>query len=225
MLLSNPAKYFLAFILSLLFFSSCGPPNSDNTEVVPVVAEPKGRFPFDTKEPKNYQCEIVETAGGNVRRKRIARKGNWLRIDYDFGEKQQRALLRANREYLIDLGRNIYFQNDPPAGNTPGSPFSDLTRELLTVGRQAAFEEIGRDGSIIRYRVIPADADASEIVLHYDEAIRMPVKQEFFSIEGGERTLRFTIEVVNFKAEAEEGLFAVPDGTRKVSADEFYRQR
>jgi hypothetical protein len=217
MFLSNPAKYFLAIALILSSTAGCGLLRSDQNAVTPVVAEPKNRFPFKTKEPENFQCEIVETAGEVVRRKRLAKKGNWRRIDLDFGEKTQRSLLQTDKEYLLDIGRGVYAET----ASGGGVQYDELTHELLNTGSHAEFEETGREGGIIRYSVRPADSESSEIVVSYDESLGMPIKQEYFSLEGGERVLQLTVEVVNFINEPDAGIFSVPSGLRRVSLDEL----
>lgn len=222
MFLSNPAKSFLASFLILLSVAGCGWLKTGENTAGPTVPEPKSRLPFKTKEPENFQCEIVETAGGVQRRMRLARKGNWRRIDYDLGEKNQKAVLKTDKEYLIDLGRNSYAEKPVLAGNTAAPQFSDLTHELLTAGQRVEFEELDREGSIVKYKALDDNAETGEIIIHYDENIGMPVKQEFFTINGGERVLEFSIELVNFKTEPDKDLFTIPTGYSRVSTDEFY---
>ena len=219
MFLSNPATAFLATVL--IFFSTiaCGWLGGSNNTAVPVTKEPKGRFPFKTKEPENFQCEIVETAGDSVRRKRVAKKGNWRRVDFDFGERSQRALLQTEREYVLDFNRRAYIETPRPTGGQ----FSQLTHELLNTGEHSSFEEIGRDEKIVHYLVRFSNSRSDEVIVHYDESIGLPVKQEYFSHDGGERILRFTVELVNFTTEPDPDAFLVPNGFRKVSEDELLR--
>lgn len=219
MFLSNPAKSFLASLLIFLSAAGCGWLRPNQSTSTPLVEAPKDRFPFKTKEPENFQCEIVETAGEAVRRKRLAKKGNRRRVDFDLGEKNQRALLQTDREYILDIGRAVYAETTSGSGGQ----FSELTHELLNTGQHAEFEETGRDGNIISYVVRPADGELSEIVVYYDEAIGLPIKQEFFSLEGDARTLQFTVELINFKPEPDADIFSVPTGFRKISADELLR--
>ena len=158
-----------------------------------------------------------------MRRKRLAKKGNWRRIDFDLGEPAHRAVLQTDREYVIDIGRRIYAETAQQAAGQ--DQFSDLTRELLNADQRAEFEEIGREGTIIRYTVRLSDSGSSEIVVHFDESIGLPVKQEFFSTIGGERTLGFTVEIVNFRTQPDLGLFSVPAEYKKVSVNEILAER
>ena len=72
--------------------------------------------------------------------------------------------------------------------------------------------KIGRDNSIIKYRVRIDDDDTSEIIVYFDEAIGMPVKQEFYSVNGEEKTLRYAMEIVNFRTQPDDAAFTVPAG-------------
>ena len=190
---------------------------SDENDSAPAVDGPKSKFPFRTKEPESFQCEIVETAGESVRRKRLAKKGTWRRIDFDPGEKTHHAVLQTDKEYVIDVARGAYAES--AAGS--GGQFSELTNELLNNFRHADFEETAREGNIIRYTVRPVDSEASEIVVHYDESIGMPVKQEVFSTAGEARTLQFLVELINFRSEPEADAFAIPAFFRKLSMAEL----
>ncbi len=219
--LSNPAKSFLAAFLILLATAGCGWIKSNVDNSVRTISEPKSRLPFKTKEPENFQCEIVETAGASIRRTRLAKKGNWRRTDYDLGEKGQRAVMRTDKEYVLDVGRNIYAERPALAGNTGAPQFSELTHELLTTGHRGSFEEIGREGSIVKYKAVVNDNDASEVIVYFDETIGLPVKQEFFSISGDARVLEYTVEMINFKPDVDESLFSLPPESHKVLLSEF----
>lgn len=217
MFLSNPARNFLAASFIFILTAGCGwLPNSETTDVR-SVAEPKSRYPFEAKEPENFQCEIVETAGATVRRVRVVRKGMRRRTDYDLGASTERTILRTDREYIIDRARGVYAEKPTPAG-TPGEKrFTDLTHELLTGFKRSTFEEFGREGSLVKYKVVSEGSLNSETILYYDPAIGMPVKRESFSIQGAERRLQHTVELVNISLEPDERLFTLPPGLRKVS--------
>ncbi len=216
MFLSNPAKSFLMSV-SIVILTGCGFVGTGDNAAAPAIEEPKSSIPFKTREPENFQCEIIEKAGKTVRRKRLAKKGTWRRIDLDPGEIGHRVVLQIDREYVIDVGRGVYAESAPGAGGQ----FSELTHELLNTFHRAEFEETARDGNLVLYRVRPAGSDAAETVVHYDETLGMPVKQEFFSITGDERALQYTVELTNFHAEPDAGLFALPAGLRKVSLSEL----
>ena len=221
MFLSNPAKSLLACILLLFFIAGCGFLQSGENKPVPLVPETKNRFPFKTKEPEDYQCEIVVTAGEATRRTILARKSGRRRVDFDVGEKNQRSVLQTDKEYLIAFDKKIFAENTVKTG-VGDSQFTELTSELLNRGEHAEFEEIGREKSVVRYRVILEAGDSNEIIVHFDEAIGMLVKQEFFAINGAAKTLQYAVEITNFRTDVDESLFAIPAGFRKVSLGEFH---
>ncbi len=223
MFLSNPAKSFAACILLLFSVAGCGFLQTNENKPVPLVPEAKNRFPFATKEPENFHCEIVVTAGDVTRRTMLARKGSLRRIDFDPGEKNQRTILQTDKEYLIAFDKKIYAEKAVKTGPvTADAQFSELTSELLNLGERSEIEEIGREKSIVKYRVNFDGGDANEIVVYYDETIGMPVKQEFFAVAGTEKSLQYSVEIVNFQTDVDDGLFAIPAGFRKVSLGEFY---
>jgi hypothetical protein len=218
MFLSNPAKPFLAGLILIISAAGCGLFNSDDANRAAIAPEgPRSNFPFQTKEPENYRCDIIETAGDMVRKKRITKKGLWRRIDLDVGEASGRTLLQTDKEYIIDPARRVYAETGVPAGGQ----FSELTHELLSTPAHAEFEETGRDGQVVSYTVRPADSPAGEIVVHYDASIGMPVRQEFFSGTGENMALVYSIELQNFSTEADDAAFAIPPGFRKVPIAEM----
>lgn len=216
MFLSNPAISLVLFTAILATFTGCWPAAPTPDTAVSAVEVPKAKFPFKTREPENFQCDIVETAGTVVRRKRLAMMGSRSRLDLDVGTDRHRVILSTEKEYLIDPARRIYAE--VPGGDS-GS-FSELTRELLLVSPRTSFEEAGREGTIIRYRAASDNSEQSEVIIHYDTALELPVKHEFLTVRNGERTLSFTIEIVNFSLEPDPGLFELPAGFRRVALEE-----
>lgn len=219
MFLSNPAISRVLFAAVLATFIGCGWLDPASNTSAPAAEIPAANFPFKTKEPENFQCDVIETGAGVTRHKRLAMKGPWSRLDLDVGTNNHRAILVTDNEYLIDIDRRIYAEVPGQPSNAAGR-FSDLTRELLLASPRTDLEEIGREGSIIRFKASTDNSERSEVVIHYDTAIELPVKQEFFSIGDGQRTLTFSIEIVNFSLEPEPGLFELPAGFRKVGYDE-----
>lgn len=226
MFLSNPAKSFLAIFVILLAAAGCGWLRTGNDTSVPVIPEPKSKFPFKTREPEQFQCEITQTAGGSVRRTRLARKGDWRRIDFDFGEANQRSVMRTDKEYLIDHARRTYSEKVSVAGNTVEPVYTDLTHEMLFAdASRSEFEEVGTEGSLTKYRTALDGSAASEAIVYFDPSIGLPVKQEFFSVNGTERALEFTIELVDFRTDPDADVFELPNDFKKIPIADFYKQR
>lgn len=224
MLLSNAAKSFLTSGLLLFFFAGCSLWQNREGQNAPIISETKSRIPFPTKEPDNFQCEIIITSGGLERRILVARKGEMRRIVYNFGTPGQYGTLDIGKVYLIAASQMAYAEKPSDAKLFEGgTQFSDLTSELLNRRDHTEFEALGRENDLVKYRARINEGSASEILIYVDESIGMPIKQELFSVEGENRTLQYTMELKNFKLETDEGLFAIPAGFRKISLDEFYR--
>lgn len=224
MFLSNPAKFFLASILLLFVLAGCRLWQNNQNTGVPPIAETKDEFPFSTKEPEIFQAEIIVTSGETERKTFIARNGERRRIDYNFGQENQHSVLQTDKEYVVSNRKKIYAEilpRSPLSANQ--APQNDLTSELLNRRDYAKFEKLGREGNLTRYRVRINESDASEILIYVDETIGIPVKQEFFSVNGEQKTLQYSVELKNFSLETGEELFAFPAGFRHVSVDEFYK--
>lgn len=219
MSLSNPARSLILFLAILAAFTACRWSDNNGNTAVPAAEGPKGKFPFRSKEPENFQCDIIETAGVVVRRKRLAMKGLSSRLDLDIGTDGHRAVLVTDKEYLIDIRRKIYAAVPRPGAEASGN-FSELTRELLLRNPRTEFEEIGREGNIIIFRATTDGSRLSEVLISYDEAVGLPVKQEFYSLADGEKRLVFTIEILNISIDPDPALFELPPGFTKAAFDE-----
>jgi len=86
---------------------------------------------------------------------------------------------------------------------------------LLHMRDFTEFEQMRRDGSVVQFRARINESNSSEVIVFFDEAIGLPVKQEYYSLEGEKRTLRYSVELRDFKKELEPGVFEIPAGFRK----------
>jgi hypothetical protein len=80
------------------------------------------------------------------------------------------------------------------------------------------YDEVGREGSIVRYSATVNESTLSEVLIFFDEAIGLPVRQEFYSIEGETRDLRYTVELRNFATQVDPAVFAIPADFLKQSS-------
>ena len=223
MFLSNPAKSFLAGILILIFSAGCRFCQDNHNTSVPLASETKGEFPFSTKEPENFQCEIIMTAGETVRKAFIAKKGGTRRIDYNFGEEDQRSFLQTDKDYVISYGKKIYAEISLKQNlSTAEGPWDEFTSRLLNEHGRAEIEEIGADGDLKIYKAIIGKSNLSEILIYIDPANGIPVKQEFFSVSGARKTLQYSVDFTNVVLEVDDRLFELPKNFKKISAAEFY---
>ena len=233
MFLPKSTKTFAA--LTALFAASCGywQGNSNITPApaAPFVAEElKSGIPFASKEPGVYQAEIVLTtyAGGEKSERKIftARSGAKLRSDYE----NNVSFLQSdgNIKYLINNGRKVYAESQITSGaaGDSGNTIKDfLTAEWLNEKRGAKFENLGAENGLTKYRVSLTDAPNkdSETLIFVDENLKIPVRQEFYATNDGQKVLVFSMEMRNIKLEADDKLFELPKDYRKISPNEFQK--
>jgi hypothetical protein len=87
----------------------------------------------------------------------------------------------------------------------------------------AIFENLGSEAGLLKFRVKLGEPynNTSEILIYVDESLKLPIKQQFYSINGEQRTLTFSVEMKDFKFETDEKFFELPEGYRRVSPKEF----
>jgi hypothetical protein len=220
MFLSNPTKIFLTGFIFVCCFSGCGyQETAESNGLTPPSAAPE--FPFSTSEPEIYQAEIVISANGVEQKIFVARSGPNRRVDYDFGGPNQRSILENDKKYLISFRNKIYAEAGISNGDqTATNPLAD---ELLNVREFMDFERLGEENGLTKYRARVRDSDASEVIINIDEPLGLPVKQEFFSINGEERTLEYSVELKNIRREIDAGVFEIPQGFRQTSIEAFQK--
>ncbi len=226
MFLLDFIKNFVFFALVLLIFPSCGFWQKSEGETLSqphfAAEELKSKIPFSTKEPENFQAEIVIDANNQKRKTFIARSGVNYRYDFDFGAKNQISVLHAEKDYTLLPERKIYTEKSGGESAQAAEEIDDfLSAGWLNAGTQKTFERLETENDLTKYRVNLGEGGFSEIVLFVDEKLNFPVKQEFYSIAGAERILTYSVELQNIKIPADARLFAVPEDFRKVSAEEF----
>jgi hypothetical protein len=217
MFLSNPVKIFHASWLLPIILTGCSLWRSDPNPTTTLASSPTNEFPFSIREPEVFQAEIVIRAGDEERHILVARSSNQRRIDYDVGTDHQRAVLVTDKEYRLSFKRKEY--TEQPLTSDLSSVDSTLTGHLLTTRDYADFEELGRDGPMIRYRAHVNEGPASEVLIFFDQSVGLPVKQEFYSIEGETRTLQYSFELRGFKNEVDDSVFKIEKEFRKVNSE------
>lgn len=225
---SNSLKIF--FLVAALFSTACSScqskSNANASNATFVAEELKSGIPFATKEPNEFQTEIViQTNGGATDNFFAARRGANQLIVFDYQKKNEISFLQTerNESFLIHANQKIYAENQTGNINSKSETLNEfLTSELLNRKKDAKFESLGAENNLARYRVTLDDAPNSEIIISVDEKIGLPVRQEFFSVAGGQKILMTTIELKNFNSQTDAKLFEVPKDFRKVSTKEFY---
>ena len=215
MFLSNPVKIFHAAWPLLIVFAGCSLWRSDPNSTTTLASSQASEFPFSAAEPEIFQAEIVIRTGNDERHILVVRNGNQRRIDYDAGTDHQRAVLITDKEYLVNFKRKEYTER--PLTSDLSSVDPTLTGHLMNARDYSDFEEVGRDGVVTQYKAVVNEGSASEIRIFYDRSLGLPVKQEFYSIEGETRTLQYSFELRGFKTEVDASVFQIGKEFRKVS--------
>src|SRR5215213_4365928 len=153
---SNLTKFFALAVLSFLLFSGCrwrqNTGDTDSSAVPPVSDDLKSEIPFSTKEPEQFQAEIVVTANETERKTFIARSGANRRWDFNFGAKNQLTSLQTDKNYLLSPARRIY--TETVAGGAQTDEWAAcLTTEWLSEKQEASFEKLGTAENLTKYRV------------------------------------------------------------------------
>ena len=206
MRLSTPVKICVAALCLSPIFAGCSLWRSNDNSASFAASQPRIELPFSTREPEIFQADVITRTGEVERRITIAREGSKRRIDYDPDTDHHRAILMTSKEYVIDFKAKRVTEREPSGGTGQ----NELLSHLLHVRDYAEFDEIRRDGTVVQFRARINESKASEAVIFFDESIGLPVKQEFYSLEGGQRVLRYTVELRNFKKEVDPGVFEIP---------------
>jgi len=215
MFLSNPVKIFHAVCFVSIVFSGCSVWRGNENSQISFASDTKSEYPFATREPDVFQTQIVIRSGGTERRMFLARDHDKRRIDYDLGADNHRAVIFSDKQYLLFVNRKTY--SEQALSPTTPSEYEALTSHMLTRRDYSHFEEVDREGAVIEFRARINESVVSEIVIFFDEGIGLPVKQEFYSLEGDRRTLQYAVELEDFRKEVEPELFQVPSDFRRVT--------
>ena len=215
MFLSNGRKYFLLLAFLVLFLQACGGArgNENVAQIAPI--EEKGEFPFSTKEPEVYQAVFVVTGGGVENKWFVVRNQDRSRIDFYQNGELVRTRLTTDAMYSIDYKRKVYTAISVSEGTV-----ADLTDKFFKGKAYRKFEKLGSDGGMTKYKAV-GENPGDEVLITYDDAKSMIVRQEFRSPKSDTAVVVF--ELKDLKMEAADNLFAIPAGYRRIGRDEFYQ--
>ena len=218
MFLSNPAKSFCFIAYVSLVLIGCNTPQSADNRPISSISEAGNEFPFSTMEPTVYQADIIVAASGIERKMFVARNGQLRRSDFNVGESSQFSILQTDKDYLISANGKMFAEDSGgELGTVLQAPFDELTGILLYGRARPEFTSLGRENDLSEYGVrLNGDGPAAAVIF-INETVGLPVRQEFYSIRAGERTLQYSVEVRNLKLETEAGLFEIPAGFRQTS--------
>lgn len=225
MFLMKTLKNFLACVF-IFCLAACGfwrTSENTNANAPTISEETKSEIPFESKEPDAFQTEIIVTNFINGEKTEkiyfVAKNGNKILTVFNRGEKTEHSILNDGaKTYFFDKENKTFreSENVSNAAFSPDETSEFLTTEWLNRKTGASFEKLQTENNLTNYRVRLGDSNDSEIILTYDETLKMPVKQEFYSVSGGEKNLTMTIELRNFQTPADEKLFVLPQDYKRA---------
>lgn len=214
MFLSNLPRPFLALIAFTLVMQACGSSQTNENKEVSLTGESTSEFPFMVKEPEIYQADVVVTVGGTETRWSVARNGEKWRYDIYAGAALTISQIRSDKFYGIDHRKETYWE----IGEKPGSgEIGDIARSFFRGYEHNDFDEAGREGNIIKYKVRPIDKRPGSILISIDTASGMMVRQEFLAADG---EVQYVYELRNLKLSVDDSMFAIPSGYQKTAASD-----
>ena len=213
MFLSNPVKYFLFVCFFALSLQACGSSQSNVNAPVDLNLPATGEFPFSTKEPEIYQAVLFVESGAFRDKWFVARKNAVWRIDFFDNGEQTRTQINTDAIYQIDHKRKVYTANSENTGT-----LSDLTDKFFRGKEYRKFEETGREGDLVKYKIAGA-AGKGDVLISVDEKTGVMMRQEFLA--SGSESVPFVYEVKDLKFDVDDSVFQIPAGFRKVTAEEY----
>lgn len=226
---SSATKFFFVFpaifAVSCAFWRASDAPAS-NSPGASAVSEIKSEIPFATVEPQIYQVEVTITSGGTDRKIFIARNGERRATVYNPGDENAVTRLDyANGATFTVYNAGKTYVETAPGENADEAGANDfLTTERLNQKTAARFENLGAENGLTKFRARLGDGESanSEVLMFYDENLKMIVRQEFYAGDGERKTLTYSIELKNFKTEPDAHFFELPKDYRRVSSREFW---
>lgn len=202
---------------------------SEPTPDQPVTRPaPETDIPFDAREPQTFRADILVVSQNATTRRAYYRKADKWRLDIFEGEVLLQSIVHSDGDVLIDHRRKIVHRPAKQTGSAEPDFIQELTVRALNRKRYRTFEDLGFVGSIRKFRATIDGQSQGEVILHYDETLKMIVKQEFFAAAAvgvNERSPVYSTELQNVSFEFADSVFEIPVGFRTVSEKEFYVDR
>jgi hypothetical protein len=226
--LKTHTKLLIIIIVAANLFSACSfwRGNSAGQATTNPIGELESTIPFETKEPETYQCEIVVTTflNGEKSERIVKAARNGIKTRYDYPNGVSFLQVSENEKYIIQNEAEIYVKSSNIGRETsqPRETLKDfLTTNWLNERRDSKYENLGTDGALTKYRVVLDESTSSEILIFVDETLKLPVKQEYFTIDGDQKTLVSSVGLNNFQLTSDQTVFEIPKNFKIVSLNEF----
>lgn len=216
MFLSNLRKSFLVAVFCVVFFQACGSSQNTTNKDISLTGETGSPFPFPTKEPEVYQGDFVVSVNNQEDHYFIARKGDKSRIDYFPNTEKWRIEIRTDKSYSLTPPDKVYVENLEAASQ---SGVSKLGQNYFSGVEYREFEEVGREGNIIKYLIKPTSSVANQIAVWVDQTNGMVVRQEFTEKyhSSGSPPALYVFEIRNLKLDVDDSIFEIPPGYKNIA--------
>ena len=212
----------LFLTVTFLFFTGCRTVSTGENTNGSIDGVEKTKAPYADREPEKYQTEIWQTSARGMEKFFLTRDGERWRMDSSFGAPEQVTTIHTDKEYVISMATKVYAEYPiAQSFDDREDMVSAMTFGMLNARTKAVYEKLGTDGGMTKYRVITDDGKGKEAIVYFDDKLGLPVKKEIFKAGEAGKTPEITVELSGFKAETDEKLFVLPEGLKKIPADEM----
>jgi hypothetical protein len=126
--------------------------------------------------------------------------------------------LKTDKMYAIDHARKVYSE----APTLERDSFNEMTFDYFKGKDYREFDEIGRSGSIVKYKVRQSPEMKDDVFLDFDEASGLIVRQEFKGHNAdGTPGANYLFEIRNLSLTVDDSVFDVPADYKKVDWDKY----
>src|SRR3954463_12871087 len=148
MSLSNPRKLLVFSAFFAAFMTACGGGTPQANRQISLAGDEPSEFPFSTKEPEQYQADIVITTGEKEDKFFVARKGAKWRMDFFESGQPSITEMNGDARYTIDHQAKSY---TVASGGPLTVKADDMARSFFRGKKYRDFEDLGSDGAIKKY--------------------------------------------------------------------------
>lgn len=211
--------------LSGLLLQGCGNSGTNGAnggQNAPAAAIAATEPPFNNKEPETYQTEIWQVSSAGTEKYFVVRDGAKWRIDSAYGSPEQVSTFHTAKDYVVSHATKTFTEYPSAHGfDEREGMVSEMTLGMLNIRDKAAFEPLGTENGLLKYKVTSEAAVNVESIVYVDEKLGLPVKKEVFKTDGGQRVLDRKVELSGFTTTIDKGLLEMPKGLKQASIEEM----
>ena len=221
MFLSKSRRALLFPAVFALLVQGCG----SSAPIRNSAASPAGRRtaskPFPTKEPAVFQGDLIVSNGTNEERYFVARDNDKWRFDTYRDGSPSLTQLRSDKVYTIDHAKKAYaVETYADLKDFDTSYFNALSWYFFRGANYIDFTEVGRDGTLVRYKARMLKDSKNDVSITIDESTGIMVRQEITSQKERDADgapVVYVFEVRDLKLETDDSLFEIPSGYRRAA--------